>query len=100
MSEKLVIKIPLNKTYFNTFINSFFPIHFFNDNSFTLESLKNLLFPPEHNDKDFNDLVNFIKIVFNDYIKANKDVESLKNDLSSSVNNIYLIFSIFLRKIL
>jgi hypothetical protein len=85
MSDNIHIKIPVNKTYFNTFLNSFVSIHFYNDNSFTLESLKNLLFPPEHPDKEFNDLVNFIKIVFDDSIKLNKDQETLKNDLGLTV---------------
>lgn len=81
MSEIIKILIPLNKTYLNTFLNSFIQIYFFNDNSFTLESLKNLLFPPEHLDKDFNELVNFIKIICDDLIKYNKDINQINKDL-------------------
>jgi hypothetical protein len=85
MSNLIKIKIPFNKTYLNTFLNSFVPIHFYNDNSFTLESLKNLLFPPEHPDKEFNDLLNFVKNVFDDLIKLNMDKENIKKELSFTV---------------
>jgi hypothetical protein len=93
--EKINIKIPISKSYFNTFVNSFLNIHFLNDTSFTLESLKNLLFPPEHNDKEFNQLVDFIKIAFDDLIKHNKSELALKTDLEKFVKylNLFSMFS-------
>jgi hypothetical protein len=85
MSEKITINLPINKSYFITFVNSLIPIHFFNDNKFTVESLKNLLFPPEHSDKEFNDLVTFIKIVFDESIRNNKDIDSLRKEMNNNV---------------
>lgn len=85
MSELIDIKVPINKTYFSTFLNNFVSIYYFNDNSITVESLKNLLFPPEHSDVDFNELVNFIKIIFDDLIIINKDSQRLKDDLQIKV---------------
>jgi hypothetical protein len=83
MSESnILITLPFSKTYFSTFLNSFIQIHFYNDNSFTQESLRNLLFPPEYSDKDFNNLVDFVKHSMDETIKNNKDLTSLKADLS------------------
>ena len=82
----LTIKVPINKTYFTTFLNSFLPIHFFNSTEFTLESLKNLLFPPQHPDKEFNDLVSFIKIVLDEVIRNSKDGEAIGRDLRMKVS--------------
>jgi len=89
----VVIKVPINKTYLNTFLNSFISIHFYNDDSFNLESLKNLLFPPQHSDKDFYDLVNFIKIISDNLIKFNKQQETLKKDLNISVR--YFFYKVY-----
>ncbi len=88
MTDKININIPINKTYFNTFLNSFISIHFYNDQSHNLESLRGLLFPPEHPDREFNDMVNFIKVVFDEMIKMNKDEEVLQNELK--INVIYI----------
>ncbi len=44
------INIPLSKAYFTTFLNNFISIIYLNDKSTNLESLKNLLFPPEYLD--------------------------------------------------
>jgi hypothetical protein len=100
MADKIKIKIPFNKTYLNTFLNSYVPIHFFNDHSFTLESLKNLLFPTHHPDKEFYDLVEFVKIVFDSLIKFNKDRDILIKELSQSVNLNLISISLFLMRIL
>jgi hypothetical protein len=86
MSNKISIKLPISKAYFTTFINSFCSIHFLEDNSFSLESLKNLLFPPEHLDKEFNELVEFIKIIFDEYIRNNKSTEEINSELQQNVN--------------
>ena len=86
MSEKILIKVPIQKTYFTTFLNSLVSIHFFNTTEFTIESLKNLLFPPEHPDKEFNELVTFIKIAFDELIRLNKDKETIEKELNMSYN--------------
>lgn len=81
MSEFIFIKLPITKNYFITFLNNFISIHFYNDQSIVLESLKNLLFPPEHSDKEFADLVKFIQIIFDEMIKNNKGLENIKKEL-------------------
>lgn len=94
MSERITINLPINKSYFLTFVNSLIPIHFFNDDKFTVESLKNLLFPPEHPDKEFNDLVKFIKIIFDESIRNNKDKDNLIKEMKNNVrthSNYFLI---------
>jgi len=50
MSNKK-INIPISKPYFSTFLNNFISITYLNDKSTNLESLKNLLFPPEYLDE-------------------------------------------------
>jgi hypothetical protein len=85
MSERITINLPINKSYFITFVNSLIPIHFYNDDKFTVESLKNLLFPPEHPDKEFNDLVMFIKVIFDESLKNNKDIDNLRKELNNRV---------------
>ena len=84
-NKKILITVPINKSYYLTFINSLVPIHFFNDTQFTIESLKNLLFPPEHSNSEFNDLISFIKIVFDEIIRNNKETEELRKYLSLNV---------------
>lgn len=89
MSEPILITIPISKTYYTTFINSYILIYYFNDNSFTLESLKSLLFPTEFLDKDFDNLVNFISAVFDEYIKNGKEGEEIKKELENKVTYIH-----------
>jgi hypothetical protein len=91
MTKLTNISVPLNKTYFNTFINNMISIHFFNDNSINTEYLKNLLFPPEHSDYDFSNLVKFIKEIFEENIKSNKDFNILKEELSQKVIYNYIL---------
>jgi hypothetical protein len=83
--ESINIKVPISKSYMNTFINSFIPIHFYGDTRVSLENLKNLLFPIDYLDNEFNDLNNFIRIVFDEVIKNNRDINSLKKDLEKKV---------------
>jgi len=85
MSNKIIIKFPISKAYFTTFINSFCTIHFIEDNSLSLESLKNLLFPPEITDKEFNESVEFIRIIFDEFIKNNKSSEEIETELQNIV---------------
>ena len=73
------------ETRLNTFINSLCSIHFLEDQSFSVESLKNLLFPPQHPDKEFNELVEFIKIIFEEFIKNNKNSEEMSYELHQIV---------------
>ncbi len=86
MSEKISIRIPITKAYLTTFINSFCSIHFLEDQSFSVESLKNLLFPPQHPDKDFNELLEFIRIIFDEFIKNNKNTEEMIDELQENVS--------------
>jgi hypothetical protein len=54
MSNQEKIVIPLNKTYFSTFMNNFLSITYLNDKTTTLDSLKLLLFPVEFSDQGKN----------------------------------------------
>jgi hypothetical protein len=85
--------IPLNKSYFTTFVTSLLNIWYLEDKSMTLETLKNLLFPPEHPDALFNQLIDYIKRIFEDIIKLGKDPESLRKELKANAaqNVFYLI---------
>ncbi len=85
MTEIINIKVPISKSYLNTYINSFISIHFFKDNQVSLENLKNLLFPIDYLDSDFNQLNNFIKNVFDDIIVQGKELTVLRKDLIKKV---------------
>jgi hypothetical protein len=86
MSENLIeIKVPINKTYFTTFINSLIPIHFYNDNRVSLDSLKNLLFTIEQTDTDFNNLVRFVTTVADEVVRTNKETNLIKEEFSEKV---------------
>jgi hypothetical protein len=76
--------IPLNKSYFSTFVTSLLNIWYLDDKSMTVETLKNLLFPPEHPDLLFNQLVDYIRRIFEEVIKFGKDHESFKKEIVSS----------------
>ena len=80
------IVIPLNKSYFTTFVNSLLNIYYFEDRTMTIESLKNLLFPAEHPDQQFNELVQFIHKIFEEIVRNGKDGEILRKEMSASVN--------------
>jgi hypothetical protein len=84
-AEIIKIKVPINKSYFSTFMNSFIPIYFMNDNRVTLETLKNLLFPVDYSDNDFNDLVAFVGLLCNEVIKTSKEITTIKSELSQKV---------------
>ncbi len=86
-NEKVQIKIPIKKTYYTTFINSLIPIHFYKDESITIDSLKNLLFPLSVSDEEFNTLVKFILLAFDEIIKNNRDNLSLEKELRKTVIN-------------
>ena len=79
------IVIPLNRSYFTTFVNSLLNIYYFEDKTMTVESLKNLLFPADHPDQQFNDLVLFIHKIFQEIVRNGKDGETLRKELSGSV---------------
>lgn len=84
-NEKISIILPIKKNYYNTFINSLISIHFLNEQTFSLESLKNLLFPPSLTDDEFNSLVKFILLIFDELIKNSKDKIILEKDLRKIV---------------
>jgi hypothetical protein len=50
MSGRESLAIPVNKSYFTTFMNNFLSISYLEDKSTNLESLKLLLFPAEFSD--------------------------------------------------
>lgn len=81
-NERIKISNLLNKSYLTTFINSLVSIHFFTDSQHSEESLKNLLFPPNFSDELFYQLVNFIKIVFDELIRKNNNTDNLKSELN------------------
>ena len=85
MTEIINIKVPISKSYFNTYLNSFISIHFFKDNQVSLENLKNLLFPLDYLDHEFNKLNDFIKNVCDDSIINGKDSILLRKDLIKRV---------------
>jgi len=89
-NEKIKITLPIKKAYYTTLINSLIPIHFYRDQSITIDSLKNLLFPPSVSDEEFNNLVNFIKFTFDEIIKNSKDKNNLEKELNKTVNKIYI----------
>jgi hypothetical protein len=89
--------IPLNKSYFTTFVTSLLNIWYLDDTSMTVETLKNLLFPPEHPDLLFNQLVDYIRRIFEEVIKLGKDHESFRKEIGSSgIENVN--FFLFLDK--
>jgi hypothetical protein len=79
------IKIPINKNYFTTFLNSYLPIKYFNDDRVTLEELKNLLFPVEYSDSEFDELVEFISQICDELIRFTKDLNAIKTEISKKV---------------
>ena len=86
-NEKIKLSLPFKRNYYITFINSLISIHFYNDNSITIESLKNLLFPPSVSDEEFNNLRDTIIFSFDELVKFNKDKTFLENELKKKVIN-------------
>lgn len=84
-NDKPNIILPIKKAYYTTFINSLIPIHFFADQSITIDSLKNLLFPPSVSDEEFNTLVKYILLTFDEIIKNNKEKSILEKELKKIV---------------
>ncbi len=82
---KYQIRVPISKAYMNTYINSFIPIHFYDDTRVSLDNLKNLIFPIDYLDNEFNDLNNFIRNIFDEMIRNNKDINSLKKEIDTKV---------------
>jgi len=80
--EKIIINLPISKPYFTTFIISLVDIRYFNKDEFTIQSLKNLLFPPEHSDEEFNKLVKFVWLLFDMLIISGKDRDALENEVN------------------
>lgn len=87
-NEKSNIILPIKKAYYTTLINSLIPIHFYGDLSISVDSLKNLLFPPTVLDEEFNSLIKFILLTFDEIIKNNKDKTSLEKQFNKNVFNI------------
>lgn len=85
MSEKINIELPFKRNYYITFINSLIQIYYYNDNSITIQSLKNLLFPPSVSDEEFNNLKDLITFSFDEILKQNKEKNLLENDLKQKV---------------
>ena len=85
MTDIININVPISKSYLNTYLNGFISIHYYKDNQVSLENLKNLLFPVEYLDSDFNNLNNFIKNIFDDIIIYGKELLILKKDLTKKV---------------
>ena len=88
LMSKKNIKNPLSKNAYKTFLGQFIDIHFFNDpkeEATSLESLKNMLFPSDLPDEEFNDLIEFIKIVMEDIIINAKQVSKISEELSEQV---------------
>ena len=83
--SKIEINNPLNKSIFKVFLTQLINIQFFkeeNDHKKDMEDLKNLLFPPEVTDEDFNKLVSFVTKVIDKLIKTEKELEEITNELN------------------
>lgn len=89
------IKNPLSKKGFITFLGQLIEIHYFKDpqeETSSLESLKNLLFPSDLPDEEYNDLIGFIKNTMDDLIINAKNIDKISEELKEQVKNTNIIF--------
>ena len=73
--SKIEIQNPLNHSMFKVFLSQYIQIYFFKnekDKKESLENLRNLLFPPETTDDDFNNLITFVTKLMDKLIKTEK----------------------------
>jgi len=83
--SKTEIKNPLSKSMFKVFLTQYIQIHFFKpekDKKESLENLRNLLFPPETTDDDFNNLITFVTKLMDKLIKTEKELEDILGEIN------------------
>ena len=83
--SKTEIKNPLSKSMFKIFLTQYIQIHFFKpekDKKESLENLRNLLFPPETTDDDFNNLITFVTKLMDKLIKTEKELEDILGEIN------------------
>ena len=83
--SKTEIKNPLCKSMFKVFLTQYIQIHFFKpekDKKESLENLRNLLFPPETTDDDFNNLITFVTKLMDKLIKTEKELEDILGEIN------------------
>ena len=83
--SKTEIQNPLNRTMFKVFLAQYIQIHFFKpekDKKEALENLKNLLFPPETTEDEFNTLINFVTKLMDKIIRTEKELEEVFGEIN------------------
>ena len=83
--SKTEIQNPLNRTMFKVFLAQYIQIHFFKpekDKKEELENLKNLLFPPETTEDEFNTLINFVTKLMDKIIRTEKELEEVFGEIN------------------
>lgn len=77
------INPPINKSYISSFITNYIQMKFLHDKSLSLDSLKNLIFPSEYSETNFNEFVSFVDFVIKLYINKSLNDEQIKEQLIS-----------------
>ena len=83
--SKTEIQNPLNRAMFKVFLTQYIQIHFFKpekDKKESLENLKNLFFPPETTEEDFNSLITFVTKLMDKIIKTEKELEDVFGEIN------------------
>ena len=83
--SKTEIQNPLNRAMFKVFLTQYIQIHFFKpekDKKESLENLKNLFFPPETTEEDFNSLNTFVTKLMDKIIKTEKELEDVFGEIN------------------
>ena len=83
--SKTEIQNPLNRTMFKVFLTQYIQIHFFKpekDKKESLENLKNLLFPPETTEEEFNALITFVAKLMDKIIRTEKELEEVFGEIN------------------
>ena len=83
--SKIEIKNPFSKSMFKVFLTQYIQIHFFKpekEKKESLENLRNLLFPPETTDDDFNNIISFVTKLMDKVIKTEKELEEIFGEIN------------------
>ena len=83
--SKIEIKNPFSKSMFKVFLTQYIQIHFFKpekEKKESLENLRNLLFPPETTDDDFNNIISFVTKLMDKVIKTEKEFEEIFGEIN------------------
>ena len=83
--SKIEIQNPLNRAMFKVFLTQFIQIKFFKEEKDfkpSLDSLKNLLFPPETTDEVFNNLISFVTKLIDLLIRTEKELDDISTELN------------------